>query len=230
LVVNDLKIAMQKFESAGFTLTEGGINGPTHNALIVFSDGTYIELIAVRSARTRRLLKIARSFGLFKLRRMLRSDLRNRLFSWLSGPEGLTDMCFRGVTLDKLTSQASGHEDRFTEAVSFTRHRPDGVTVAWRLVGAIDLRQPFFIEDKTPLNYRVPDGESRRHVNGALGISEIYVPESLSYAISNARVVVDTSIRTGAIAIGVQTDLEECHGLPVTGLYNGHVRFLSAKS
>ena len=48
LFVDDLTKAITRFESKGFTVTPGGTNGPTHNALIVFSNDTYIELIALQ--------------------------------------------------------------------------------------------------------------------------------------------------------------------------------------
>ena len=48
LFVDDLDDAVDIFSSHGFTVTPGGINGPTHNALIAFENETYIELIALR--------------------------------------------------------------------------------------------------------------------------------------------------------------------------------------
>lgn len=66
IVVSRLEPAVRKFRGLGFTVTLGGENGPTHNALIAFKDGTYIELIALRTASARFLFKlIYRSGGLF---------------------------------------------------------------------------------------------------------------------------------------------------------------------
>lgn len=47
LFVDDLEDAVNVLSSCGFTVTPGGINGPTHNALIAFENETYIELIAL---------------------------------------------------------------------------------------------------------------------------------------------------------------------------------------
>ena len=38
LFVDDLDDAVSIFSSYGFTVTPGGINGPTHNALIAFEN------------------------------------------------------------------------------------------------------------------------------------------------------------------------------------------------
>ena len=46
--VRDLTAASTDFAAAGFTVTPGGMHadGATHNALIAFADGAYLELIA----------------------------------------------------------------------------------------------------------------------------------------------------------------------------------------
>jgi hypothetical protein len=50
IVVRDLAQASADFAAAGFTVTPGGehADGATHNALIPFADGAYIELIAFK--------------------------------------------------------------------------------------------------------------------------------------------------------------------------------------
>ena len=48
VLVRDLAAASADYAAAGFTVTPGGVHadGTTHNALIPFADGTYLELIA----------------------------------------------------------------------------------------------------------------------------------------------------------------------------------------
>src|SRR5690606_519038 len=48
LAVDDLEAASATMRAEGFTVTPGGVHGSgaTHNALIVFADGSYIELLA----------------------------------------------------------------------------------------------------------------------------------------------------------------------------------------
>ena len=71
LFVDDLDDAVSIFSSYGFTVTPGGINGPTHNALIAFENETYIELIALQKRTMRRLFKLMRRSGLLRLRSLV---------------------------------------------------------------------------------------------------------------------------------------------------------------
>ena len=47
-IVPSLKQAERSFERLGFRLIRGGHGGPVHNALILFGDGTCIELTTNR--------------------------------------------------------------------------------------------------------------------------------------------------------------------------------------
>jgi hypothetical protein len=53
VLVSNLEHATEQFRGLGFTVSLGGTNGPTHNALITFQDQTYIELISTRSGLMR---------------------------------------------------------------------------------------------------------------------------------------------------------------------------------
>src|SRR5947207_2357153 len=50
ILVNDLASAISDYAELGFTVIPGGehADGFTHNALIPFADGTYLELIAFK--------------------------------------------------------------------------------------------------------------------------------------------------------------------------------------
>ena len=50
IVVRDLARASADYARAGFTVTPGGehTGGATHNALITFADGAYLELLAFK--------------------------------------------------------------------------------------------------------------------------------------------------------------------------------------
>ncbi len=173
LVVTNLKLAIAQFQSNGFTVVEGGTNGPTHNALITFADGTYIELIALRSLATRALFRLLSMTGLLGLRRLVKQDFKNRLFRWFAGSQGFSDICFRVTNLDAFQARCAEMQFPMTAISEFRRQRPDGIDVRWRLAGAIDDSQAFFIEDTTPIQYRIPEGKSREHVNGAIGITRV---------------------------------------------------------
>ena len=50
IAVNDLDRAVRDYQSLGFTVYPGGVHhgGVSHNALVVFADGAYFEIIAYR--------------------------------------------------------------------------------------------------------------------------------------------------------------------------------------
>src|SRR5439155_691104 len=53
MVVRDLDSATDDYRRRGFTVTPGGehADGLTHNALIPFADGSYLELVAFHEPR-----------------------------------------------------------------------------------------------------------------------------------------------------------------------------------
>jgi len=203
LFVDDLTTAIARFESKGFTVTPGGTNGPTHNALIVFANDTYIELIALRSSRARLIMRALRGLGMLALRRWLKRDLQTRLLDWMSGPQGLIDLCFRGTELSEISHSSPLSGIGLTDPVQFKRHRPDGLVVQWTLRGANDRRQPFFIQDATPTDYRIPAGDVRTHPNGALGISEVRTSELMEPSVSNVRITHDPALQSGSMVVTI---------------------------
>ena len=48
ILVDELEAAITHYEALGFTVQRGGTHadGATHNALVGFADGSYLELIA----------------------------------------------------------------------------------------------------------------------------------------------------------------------------------------
>ena len=153
LVVRDLASAMADHRRRGFTVTPGGEHADhvTHNALIAFVDGTYLELVAFRDparALTHRWWKIAADGGGF-------AD-----FALLS---------------DDLTADAAALADLVkTPPKGGGRIRPDGVELKWR-TAVLKPPLPFVIEDLTPRELRVPGGAATEHANGASGIAAVVV-------------------------------------------------------
>ena len=60
LFVPKLERAMADFSSLGFTVIAGGQHASTENALIVFEDETYIELLALKPDWKRPVFRAAR--------------------------------------------------------------------------------------------------------------------------------------------------------------------------
>jgi len=149
-VARDLDAAVDDHRRRGFTVTPGGehAGGVTHNALVCFADGSYLELVAFR-----------------------KSDPTHRWWRHAANG-GFADFA---LLSDDLAQDASALSDLIVrEPAEGGRTRPDGVSVRWR---AAFLRAPlpFLIEDLTPRGLRVPGGEAARHVNGVTGVANLVV-------------------------------------------------------
>jgi glyoxalase-like protein len=153
LVVRDLTSAMADHRRRGFTVTPGGehADGVTHNALITFVDGTYLELVAFRDLRralTHRWWKIAADGGGFADFALLSDDLN-------ADAAALADLV-------KTPPKDGG------------RIRPDGIELRWR-TALLKAPLPFIIEDLTARELRVPGGAAAEHANGATGIASVAI-------------------------------------------------------
>ena len=228
--VDDLTTAITRFESKGFTVTPGGTNGPTHNALIVFSNDTYIELIALQSSRARLIMRSLRHIGVLALRRWLKRDLQTRLLDWMSGPQGLIDLCLRGTELNDISHLSPLSGIGLTDSVQFKRHRPDGLVVQWTLRGANERRQPFFIQDATPVDYRIPAGDVRIHPNGALGISEVRTGELIEPSVSNVRISHDSKLRSGSMSVTIVNECDAIDHIYGPEFFNADIHLLPKSS
>ena len=230
LFVDDLTTAIARFESRGFTVTPGGTNGPTHNALIVFANDTYIELIALQSSRARLIMRSLRGLGMLALRRWLKRDLQTRLLDWMSGPQGLIDLCFRGTDLNEIPNSSPLSGMVLTDPVQFKRHRPDGLVVQWTLRGASNRRQPFFIRDATPIDYRIPAGDVRIHPNGAVGISEVRTGELIEPSVSNVRITHDPTLKPGSMSVTIENERDASDHIHGSEFFNADIYLLPKPS
>ena len=153
LVVRDLASATADHRRRGFTVTPGGEHADrvTHNALITFADGTYLELVAFRDlarALTHRWWKVAADGG------------------------GLADFA---LLSDDLTADSAALADLVkTPPKDGGRIRPDGVEIKWRTT-VLRPPLPFVIEDITARDLRVPGGAAAEHATGATGIAAVTI-------------------------------------------------------
>lgn len=154
IAVPDLGTAMAGFRGLGFAVVPGGRHPQgTHNALIAFADGAYLELIA-----------------------FFEPNPQHRWWRQLERGGGLIDFCLRTSDLarDLAAFRAAGVE--MDDPRPLSRVRPDGVTLAWRLGiprGRWPGVAPFLIEDDTPRSERVPGDTT--HPNGAAGVDSLTV-------------------------------------------------------
>jgi catechol 2,3-dioxygenase-like lactoylglutathione lyase family enzyme len=156
IVVSDLDAASADYRALGFTVVAGGRHERhvgTHNTLIAFADGSYMELIGFYEPQP-----------------------SHRWWDALQRGEGLVDFCLQTDDLagDARVLRRAGID--MGEPEPKTRRRPDGVEVRWSYAlarGAHRGVAPFIIADSTPREVRVP--REHRHANGATGIGTVTV-------------------------------------------------------
>jgi catechol 2,3-dioxygenase-like lactoylglutathione lyase family enzyme len=158
VAVNDLARTMHDYEHLGFTVTPGGDHAHrgSHNALITFADGSYIELIAFKHEP-------------------LEKD--NDWWDVLQNGEGLVDVA---LLSDDLPAEAERLRVNGLDVTLMEggRVRTDGIRVGWRIarlpVSSV-ARLPFVIDDLTERTLRVPVGAAARHANGVIGIARVTI-------------------------------------------------------
>lgn len=159
IVDQRLDILVEQARSIGFTVVPGGEHaaGMTHNALIAFEDGSYIELIAFIEPEKRST---------------------HRWWSRLWKGGGLVDFA---LLCNDLASEVDAINERglaVPPPEGNGRLRPDGERLEWQssytqpVVGETGM--PFLIEDLTPRSLRVPhNADETSHPNGVIGIAGV---------------------------------------------------------
>lgn len=155
IAVGDLEQTIADFTALGFTVAPGGdhTHGASHNALIVFADGSYVELIAFKQPIPE-----------FRWWRVLHD-----------AGEGFVDYALLpgDIAADVASAQARGLDIEGPRDGG--RLRPDGVRLDWRTARAASSDLPFLCGDVTPRPLRVPEGDVRRHANGVIGLAGLEV-------------------------------------------------------
>lgn len=161
IISDDLETAKANAASAGFTVVPGGTHGDgnTHNALIGFADGSYIELIAPTEQG---------------------QTADHRWFKRLRKGGGLVDFCLLGTNLADEIAAVRERGIDYPEPFAMARKTPDGTMLEWTLStppGTVGEKGwPFMIEDITPRDLRVPhEPDQVAHENGAIGVAGITV-------------------------------------------------------
>ena len=154
IVVSDLNQAARDFGDLGFTVVAGGRHPVgSHNVLIPFADGSYLEIIA-----------------------FYRKAADHRWWDPLQDGERLVDYCLQTDDLRGDTQKLRAAGVDIKDPVPWSRTRPDGYEVKWFLSLAGRGHRgvaPFLIEDVTPRHERIP--QQFNHKNGAAGIAKLTV-------------------------------------------------------
>jgi catechol 2,3-dioxygenase-like lactoylglutathione lyase family enzyme len=155
IAVRDLEAAIADHTALGFHVLRGGDHPgrPTHNALIVFADGSYFELIAWREpAPQERWWQLLQRHG-----------------------EGIVDFALLPRDTAATVEEAARRGLALDGPLDGARVRPDGARLRWQTARAPSPDLPFLCGDLTPRALRVPEGEARVHPNGAAGIASLGV-------------------------------------------------------
>ncbi|WP_338818593.1 VOC family protein [Acidovorax temperans] len=185
IAVADLDRAMADYRALGFQVLPGGQHpGRTsHNALVVFADGTYLELIAWRApAPEERWYRTLSAHG-----------------------EGLVDYALLPPDTAEALAQAQARGlHTLTGPLDGGRLRPDGAQLRWQTARHATPDVPFLCGDLTPRALRVPEGSVRQHPNGAQGVAEVTVAvHNLDATLARYRALL------GAQADGAAATMEE---------------------
>ncbi len=164
ILVKDLYKGIEHYKKAGFNPFFGGVHagGKTHNALIIFADGTYLELLAPTTPEL--------------LDNLDPNDYSSFLFLLAQG-EGLGGYA---LFSDNLTADVEAMNQRGLAVVlkpTNGRARPDGQELRWRTATRDNgSMTPFFLQDETSRNLRVPDDEATTtQRNGIRRISSLTI-------------------------------------------------------
>jgi hypothetical protein len=154
-VTLDLDATVAEYRNRGFVVTPGGEHsgGASHNALVGFADGSYLEIFAFHD------LEKAKAAG----------------HSWTPVAErggGWADFALRSDDLDADVAALGSLIARPPEAGG--RTRPDGLRIGWK-VARLEKPLPFLIQDTTARENRLPQGAATRHRDGTKGVERIVI-------------------------------------------------------
>ncbi|KAH8898221.1 hypothetical protein GQ53DRAFT_742326 [Thozetella sp. PMI_491] len=191
--------ALPSWLTDALTILPGGqhTGGLTENALVVFPDGTYIEIIAFVPGADP-VQRAAHRWGLLA---------EGQVIDWalsLLEPEGserLPEAAFPAIQ-ERVHKAGAGF--RYADVVPGGRMRPDGVELKWAIgaprvdenAGAPSLAAgelPFWCLDRTARDlrvpYRVPENVS--HPSGAVGVAGVTIAAKGSDKVQRLRKVYD---------------------------------------
>ena len=188
IFVPDLDIAIQQFSELGFIVNRGGEHKYTCNALIVFRDLTYIEIIALKKFWFRPIIRFAAKIGLLNYYANKKTDTSWRLIRWITKSYGASDWYLRTKNIQHALNSLARNKFPTLKKLAYQRKRPDGQIVQWELGCSKDYDLPFLIEDKTPINLRIAPDNNTKHTNGAWGIKKIILSskntDKIAYGLS----------------------------------------------
>jgi len=156
IAVSNLDDALADYAALGFNPIKGGehANGITHNNLVIFEDGSYLELIAWKRPNAGDRW----------------SDIYHR------DGEGLVDHALLPGDIEAVVKGAQARGLDIEDPIPGGRNRPDGERLAWKTARSPKPDVPFLCGDVTPRRLRVQeDAAIRKQPNGVTGVAEVTV-------------------------------------------------------
>ncbi|KAF5318024.1 hypothetical protein D9619_012220 [Psilocybe cf. subviscida] len=189
-----------QFRKLGFKVLPGGVHagGLTENALVVFEDGVYLELISFTHPRSHYPAESPEG----------RQRDKN---PWSAKPPGWIDFAFLGngshghsvsqTINERARKDGRSGGDLYEPEQDGGRTRPDGEVLKWLISGPIGARRgtlPFFCGDVTPRPLRVPSNppSNAEHPSTTRGIAYVRVlvqPSALDDTVKEVTAVIGKS-------------------------------------
>ena len=155
ILVEELEAAIAHYSALGFTVQRGGTHadGATHNALVGFADGSYLEIIA-----------------------FLRPAPEHRWWRYAAkGHQGFVDFALLPHDTGEVVRAAQARGLAYQGPIEGGRVRLDGQRLVWQTGTPPTVELPFLCGDVTPRALRVVEGEVRVHPNGVTGVASLSV-------------------------------------------------------
>jgi catechol 2,3-dioxygenase-like lactoylglutathione lyase family enzyme len=185
ILVDNLEKTIADYTVLGFTVQRGGIHadGATHNALVGFADGSYLELIAfLKPSPTHRWSRA--------------ND---------PGIEGFVDFALLPSSVGQVVDAARSRGLMYSGPIEGGRVRPDGERLAWQIGTPPTADLPFLCGDITPRALRVREGDVRAHPNGAQGVASVtLLVRSLATSLERYRALLGQEATRAARSLSVQ--------------------------
>lgn len=205
--VADLTEAMERYAQLGFTVVPGGVHasGLTHNAIVPFADGSYVELLGFTRPSQYADMRDARANGTMSSAVAGKTPLDQRFLPRAADGVGLADAAIGCGEVDRVITRARDEGLPVSGPMPGSRRKPDGSVIAWQLVFPEGEELPFLIEDVTPRTDRVPVVDAHYHANRIVGIHEVryHTSSDAPFLLLAQALGVTTRIDDGALVLAL---------------------------
>ena len=171
ILVNDVCLAAADYAGLGFKISEGGRlgNGGLQNAVVLFPDGSHLELLGFRRRWLLPGLQLLKRVGLLSLILRRRSSIVRRIMLKAAASKGLLDFFVSSGSIEDDVEQARRRGLRLERPLPFSEVLSDGQEISWLLASPHALDVPVIIEH----SMQMPGGE--HHPNGVEGVAGVTV-------------------------------------------------------